>query len=51
MINIAITVAMFFICAKVYRKLILIDGSKVKFITILKMIFGRDGAAKKKEVA
>ena len=50
-INIAITVAMFFICAKVYRKLILIDGSKVKFITILKMIFGRDGAAKKKEVA
>lgn len=50
-INIIVAVALFFICAKVYRKLILIDGSKVKLITIFKMIFGRENAGKKKEVA
>ncbi|MCR5148936.1 MAG: ABC transporter permease [Eubacterium sp.] len=50
-INITMAVAMFFICAKVYRKLILIDGSRVKIIDIFKMIFGREGVKTKKEVA
>ena len=41
-INIAAAVIMFFVCAKVYRKLILIDGSKVKISEIFKMIFTSD---------
>lgn len=51
-INIVIAIAMFFICAKVYRQLILIDGSKIKISTILKMVFGKSSSGKaKKEVA
>ncbi|MBQ6231139.1 MAG: ABC transporter permease [Eubacterium sp.] len=45
-INIVVAVAMFFICAKVYRKLILIDGSKVKIKEIFKMIFTSDKTRK-----
>ncbi|MCR5368352.1 ABC transporter permease [Eubacterium sp.] len=49
-INIIVTILLFFACAKVYRQLILIDGSKVKMSQLIKILFGKTSSKKDKEV-